>query len=171
MKHNQNGIWKKVPTYRDYEVSNTGLLRSHKAGGPRILKGTQRYRKEGERFIHQHSLYKGSRQDQETFTRHELILWTFTGRRTSPVEFVNFKNGDSLDCRLINLERRYRQDMGFTQEYDRSMLYDPYAYATKLLEDECSKFNLDPVKMIGWLGENAREILEIYLIALKLKHV
>lgn len=87
--------WRSIPDFPDYEVSNTGLVRSYKGRKPRILKMGKH--PTGYRQV-------GLRRNGEThiFPVGHLVLLTFRGPCPENCEMCH-NDGDSANDRLSNL--------------------------------------------------------------------
>lgn len=108
-------IFKPIPDYEDYEVSNMGCVVSLKAGKRRILKQSVTY--DGYCKL---NLWSGG--ICKTKKVHRLVILTFKGDSDL---VVNHKNGIKTDNRLLNLEyctqrqnsQHYRKNVKSTSKY------------------------------------------------------
>jgi len=98
-------VWKEIPGYTDYEVSNHGRLMSKKRGFPKILNGAI-YTTEGGSVFRKYTLSRGMPAKPETIFGHTLVFWVFAGYRPKRWEKISHKNRDTMDNRFENLELR-----------------------------------------------------------------
>jgi hypothetical protein len=93
MKENVKEVWKQIPGFEGYEASNTGLIRSHLRGVPKVLKFAKNNR--GYFIV-------GVRRDMSTHHKlvHRLIAMTFLGESNLVVDHVN---NNKEDNKLSNL--------------------------------------------------------------------
>jgi hypothetical protein len=90
-------IWKKIPSYADYEVSNLGRVRSLKFNRVLILATTNR---DGYRSVDLRM--KGKK--RFTANVHLLVAMAFMNHKRGTKNIhVNHKNFDRSDNRLVNL--------------------------------------------------------------------
>jgi len=89
-------VWKPIPDYDGYEVSNLGRVRSHKYGGWRILK--PRLKKRGYYNV---CLRRENR--SKNFDIHYLVLLAFVGPRPEGMFVCHLDHNTSHNC-LSNLE-------------------------------------------------------------------
>jgi len=103
-------ITKPISGFSDYFVSNRGDVISRKFGKEKILSPstTTGYKKV--------SLSKNGK--SYNFQVHRLVGEAFI-KNPKQLPIVNHKNGDKLDCRLINLEWASRSDNA--QHYEREI--------------------------------------------------
>jgi NUMOD4 motif/HNH endonuclease len=88
-------IWKPIPNYPDYQVSNTGRVMSFKSSKPKEL----RQHPNGRGYL-QVVLWKDSR--PTTFTVHRLVLIAFVGNRL-PDQQCRHLDGNQTNNNLENL--------------------------------------------------------------------
>ncbi len=100
-------VWKQVPGYPEYEVSNRGRLISRKTGIAKNLNGSLIISPGGSAY-RRFTLVKGCPAKPKGFHAHTLVFWAFFGFRPVRGEYVAHKNLDTLDNRLENLELRKR---------------------------------------------------------------
>lgn len=100
-------VWKEVPGYPEYEVSNRGRLISRKTGIAKNLNGSLIISPGGSAY-RRFTLVKGCPAKPKGFYAHTLVFWAFSGFRPARGEYVAHKNMDTLDNRLENLELRKR---------------------------------------------------------------
>ena len=94
----ENEIWKPIPNYEDYEVSNYGRVKSLKLGRELILKP-----KDDFRGYFNTQLWVKNR--KKTFKIHQLVAMAFLGHKPNgQILVVNHINFDKKDNRLENLE-------------------------------------------------------------------
>lgn len=91
-------VFKRVVICGDYEVSDSGQVRSNKFGTPKILKQSIRSKTAGYFAV---SLQIGSL--KKTFCVHRLVAEAFIPNPGNLPQ-VNHKNGNKLDNRTNNLE-------------------------------------------------------------------
>lgn len=89
-------IWKIIPDFVEYQVSNFGRIKSLKCNREKILKPV-----EGKKGYFQVSLCKNSKAYKKQI--HQVVLQAFIGPCPKGLE-VNHKNGIKSDNRLDNLE-------------------------------------------------------------------
>lgn len=92
MTNLQKEIWKDIPNYADYQVSNKGRVRSFKRGKIRIIAI-----KERKGYI-QVGISKNNKQYRRDI--HRLVLLAFNRQSNLQVDHIN---GDKKDNRLENL--------------------------------------------------------------------
>ena len=94
----ENEIWKPIPNYDGYEVSNYGRVKSLKLGRELILKP----------FISKRGYYRNEIWNNNTrkiFGTHQLVAMAFLGHKPNgQILVVNHINFDKKDNRLENLE-------------------------------------------------------------------
>ena len=94
----ENEIWKPIPNYDGYEVSNYGRVKSLKLGRELILKP----------FISKSGYYRNEiwyNNTRKTFGTHQLVAMAFLGHKPNgQILVVNHINFDKKDNRLENLE-------------------------------------------------------------------
>ena len=94
----ENEIWKPIPNYEGYEVSNYGRVKSLKLGRELILKP----------FISKRGYYRNEIWNNNTrklFGTHQLVAMAFLGHKPNgQILVVNHINFDKKDNRLENLE-------------------------------------------------------------------
>ena len=94
----ENEIWKPIPNYDGYEVSNYGRVKSLKLGRELILKP----------FISKRGYYRNEIWNNNTckkFGTHQLVAMAFLGHKPNgQILVVNHINFDRKDNRLENLE-------------------------------------------------------------------
>lgn len=90
-------VWKNITGYEDYEISNTGLVKSLKKGREIIMKSTK-----NTGGYYSISLFmNGKRKD---FPIHKLVAMMFLGHIPNKYEsVVDHINSDKLDNRVENL--------------------------------------------------------------------
>jgi len=98
-----NEVWKAVPGFEFYDVSNTGRVRSWKTMGygnkraaiPHLLKP----------ILHNRYFVVSFTKDRHSFMMkvHQLVMVTFKGQRSKGME-VSHINENSLDNRPLNLK-------------------------------------------------------------------
>lgn len=88
--------WKVITGYEDYEISNTGLVRSNKKDIPKLLS----LREDKDGYVISTLFKNGYRKDQKV---HRLVAKAFVSNsKNKPC--VNHLNGIKNDNRYINLE-------------------------------------------------------------------
>ena len=94
----ENEIWKPIPNYEGYEVSNYGRVKSLKLGRELILKP----------FISKRGYYRNeiwNNNIRKKFGTHQLVAMAFLGHKPNgQILVVNHINFDIKDNRLENLE-------------------------------------------------------------------
>ena len=94
----ENEIWKPIPNYEGYEVSNYGRVKSLKLGRELILKP----------FISKGGYYRNkiwNNNKGKKFGTHQLVAMAFLGHKPNGQNLVvNHINFDKKDNRLENLE-------------------------------------------------------------------
>lgn len=115
-------IWKKIPNYPDYEVSNLGNIKSYKGKTPKLLKIS--HYPNGYAFIKLRHNNK-----DKNFLIHRLILSAFKPREDEENLQVNHKNCIRDDNRLENLEwvtpkenRDYREQLYHTPKSQKILV-------------------------------------------------
>ena len=94
----ENEIWKPIPNYDGYEVSNYGRVKSLKLGRELILKP-----KDDFRGYFNIQLWEKNR--KKSFKIHQLVAMAFLGHKPNGQNLVvNHINFDKKDNRLENLE-------------------------------------------------------------------
>lgn len=97
IQDNPQEIWKDIPGFPDYQVSNYGNVKSFKTGKPVILKPTPTGKSRG-------YLQVGLCKDNRRFARkvHRLVLEVFVGRRHPGTECCH-NDGNILNNCITNL--------------------------------------------------------------------
>jgi hypothetical protein len=93
-------IWKKIPNFSRYEVSNLGRLRSldyKRSGKVRVLKPA----KSPDGYMK--TVLVNDEGKYCSWTVHLFVMLAFVGKKPEGLE-VNHKNGDKTDNRVENLE-------------------------------------------------------------------
>ena len=92
-------IWKTIPNYEDYQVSNLGNVKSLKWGKERILKGAL-----GSYGYYEVNLLKDKK--QKSFRIHKLVAMAFLGHIPDGTHkiVVDHINNVRIDNRLENLQ-------------------------------------------------------------------
>ena len=99
-------MWKTIPNYTMYEVSDSGLVRSwlskgvHKLESPKVLKASSFCDSNYQRV----SLRSDITGKHETRRVHQLVLETFGFNRPTNKHIVMHLNDDPTDNRLSNLK-------------------------------------------------------------------
>jgi len=106
-------VWKQIPGYPDYAVSDHGSLISKKTGRPELIIGSV-IKYSGGSVFRKYSLSRGQPVRKKIFFAHTLVLWVFAGIRKGQGEYIAHKNRDTLDNRLENLE--IRRTPAYSQE-------------------------------------------------------
>ena len=87
-------IWKDVPGFEDYKVSNLGIVKNK---FDKILKPTK------DKYYSKVGLYKNKIQTK--FCIHQLVAMAFLNHKPNGYEMVvNHKNFDGYDNRVTNIE-------------------------------------------------------------------
>lgn len=89
--------WRVIPSFPDYEASSLGRIKSHRRGGPKILKGRVN------RFGYWQVNVINPDKVAKTRPVHSLVAEAFHGPRPEGLD-VRHLNGISTDCRPENLE-------------------------------------------------------------------
>lgn len=99
----EDEIWKELPGFPDYLVSNMGNVLSNRHSKPVLLKLTKdRHSRNKNLYYHRVKLYPpiGKRKN---FRVHELVMLAFSGK-TPDGKVITHKNGNTLDDKFENLE-------------------------------------------------------------------
>lgn len=153
MKKLSNEIWRPVDGFPDYNVSNMGRVVSFKRKGKRTFlkmsNGSELYLKV--------ALCRNRK--RTTFRVHRLVLIAFKGKPPKGCE-ASHLNGDSLDCKLSNLQWesrltncRRKQDHG-TQTNGQDV------YGSKLLPHQVRRIR--EWEHLPGYGGNTEELADNY---------
>jgi hypothetical protein len=117
-----NEIWKSIPNYPDYEVSNFGNVKSYKGKIPKLLKIN--YYPNGYTFV---SLRHNNK--NKNFLIHRLVLSAFNPQENEEELQANHINCVRDDNRLDNLEwvtpqqnRNYREQLHHTPKSQKILV-------------------------------------------------
>lgn len=95
-------IWKPVPGYEGYDVSNLGRVRSSRRGAPKILKAAPTSKGYPSVALATFPIHLGMRGTSRSHCVHELVLITFVG--PCPLGWqARHIDGDRLNNKLDNL--------------------------------------------------------------------
>ena len=150
-------IWKEVPGYPDYCVSNLGNVVSLKSGKPMKI-GYTRVTKEGKRIAM--VTFRKGRNDVRQMLVHTLVMKVFGGKYVDgTTEEITHLNGNTLDNRICNLKivSKLRYQAIFR-----------YHEAGKALIAECEKMDVEFGEFSDFLCDKAEEVVAMYLVDKKL---
>lgn len=96
-------IWKEIPKYPDYQISNLGSVLSIRRGRKILLKKTKdQHRRNKDLYYHTVMLYPANGR-RRNFRVHSLVMLAFKGP-TPEGMVITHKNDNTLDDALENLE-------------------------------------------------------------------
>ena len=150
-------IWKTVPNYDNYEVSNLGRVKSNYRN--KILKPTK-----GKPYF-KVGLYKDKK--QKKFCVHQLVAMAFLNHNPCGYNIViNHKNFNGYDNRLSNLELVTQRENSNKKHLKSSSKYTGVSWYKKYKKWMAYIYINGKLKNLGYY-DNEEEAKEIYLQTLK----
>lgn len=155
-------IWKPIPNFKGYEISNTGQIRSYHSDGSgfrKLLDEPHILKPGNNRGYYMVTLVRN--QVKHSFTVHRLVLETFIGNKPKGKQ-ARHLNGNKRDNRIENLQ------WGTAKENaNDKTIHGTKAKGEKINTNKLTKTQITEIREQFNSGRSANSIAKIYSIHIR----